>query len=405
MQLGKLVRFEVKKAVWNKFFIFACLIVLAANTLLWCPSRPGFGNARRVTYYTKEHCKILNELTQEEWQEYEKVMSERYGDEIFSPTYIITQAELMEVPGYLSEDYSDATIIGEYTSLLEQNKKNTAMNEKVLESAKKFGREALKKENAYEIRRNLNIISLYSKPREKIHYIQRSWNEFAFNLHPMPLTLLLVLLSCAGIFSKEKEQQTELILYTTKNGKGKTLAAKYIAAALCAIGITVLIQVNNLVIIAINNGFLGFSQPVTAIEELILCPYAITVGEYVGIATLMKLFGAVLMALLFGVISSYSGNSVISYAVGALVLSGSILLVFFSPRWELLAGPLTFFKNNRYFSSYYTANLFGYPVPWLIIQLVLWTVLAAVLIFMSGLHRGCWKVKRKRNRQRGRENA
>lgn len=71
-----------------------------------------------------------------------------------------------------------------------------------------------------------------------------------------------------------------------------------------------------------------------------------------------------------------SKNGIISYGVGAILLGGSLALSYFPPKLELLSGPLALLQPQRYFASYYTANLFGFPVPWILVQLVLWSLLA-----------------------------
>ncbi len=88
----------------------------------------------------------------------------------------------------------------------------------------------------------------------------------------MLLVFLMVLLTCAGNVSGERDRQTWLLLHTAKNGKGKTLTAKYLAGAASAAVLTILFQLTSLGAILFRGGLLGFNQPVAALEQLRLFP-------------------------------------------------------------------------------------------------------------------------------------
>ena len=90
-----------------------------------------------------------------------------------------------------------------------------------------------------------------------------------------------------------------------------------------------------------------------------------------------------MLSVLLQTISALCRSSVISYGVGAVVLGGCALLAYFPPRAELLAGPLSLANPLKYFETYYTANLFGFPVLWAVVQAVLWSALCAISIFLA----------------------
>lgn len=381
MQLGKLVFFEMKKAIGKKFFVAVFFLLLLVNSLLWCKNLSTFGNAREVTNMYGESCRVLAELTPEERDAFESAMIETYGEEVFLASFF-PPAEMLSAPGYF-RDLDDFGMVTTYRELQKINEENTRVYENVLKAAKNFGREAVKEGNDYEIRRNLSIIRLYSAPREKIQYFVYGWKTFLFGSHTMILVLLLVLLICAGIFTKETESQAWLLLHTAKNGKGKTLAAKFLTAAMCAAGITLLFQGTSLLTVFCNEGLLGGNQSIAGIQELKVFPFLFTVKQYALLAVLCQMFAAIIMSILFSAISAFSKSSVISYALGGLLLGGCTALLFYPPKTEWLAGPLSLMKPERYFQSFYTANLLGEPVLWAVVQVVLWSVLGAVCIVLS----------------------
>ena len=146
---------------------------------------------------------------------------------------------------------------------------------------------------------------------------------------------------------------------------------------------TILFQVASLGAILFRGGLLGFNQPVAALEQLRLFPYTVTLGQYVFLTLACQVFAAVVLSILLTTISALSRSSVISYAVGAIVLGGCLLLVYIPPKTEWLAGPLALSSPLKYFDSYDTANLFGFPVLWAVVQALLWCALSGVCVWLA----------------------
>lgn len=409
MGLWTLTRYELKKAVGGKFFLIVLCLLLIVDFVMLCGVREWFamqqsyedgtamaealspeeetffgflGSARRVTNLLREEYEVFNALSPQERTEFENTMKEKYGETVFDE-FVIPTDEMLAYPGYLGDKLSDFAAVHLYSSLRQTNRENEELFENVIEAAKAFGREALQEGNDYEVRRNLRIIQLYNLPRGQITSEKRTWDQFLFDSPGMLFVFLMVLLSSACIFTKENEQQTWLLLHTAKNGKGKTMAAKYLAAAISAAGLTILFQLTTLGSIYFCSGLLGANQPLTIIEELKLFPFPMTVWQYALLALGCQVFAAVVLSILLSTVSALSKSSVISYAVGALLLGGSVLLLYYPPRSEWLAGPLALAQPLRYFESFYTANIFGFPVLWVVIQAVLWSILVAVGILLS----------------------
>ncbi len=128
---------------------------------------------------------------------------------------------------------------------------------------------------------------------------------------------------------------------------------------------------------------MGFNQPVAALEQLRLFPlYRDRGAVCLSDAGLPGLCGSGPFHLLT-TISALSRSSVISYAVGAIVLGGCLLLVYIPPKTEWLAGPLALSSPLKYFDSYDTANLFGFPVLWAVVQALLWCALSGVCVWLA----------------------
>lgn len=384
MQVWKLTRFELKKAVGSRFFAAAFLVLFTVNCLFWCGNFGGFGVSRKIAEYEEGAYAILDGMTPEEFADFQESMISKYGEDTFSP-YLDAPEEMMQRPGYFGDVCSDWDLVRLHVHMKMNTDNNEEAFARVLNAAKGFGREALLAGDDYEVRQNLNIIRLYSVPRAGLTRLVGGWNTFLFGNHTMLLVFLLILQCSAGSFTKEKEQQTFLLLHTAKNGKGKTLAAKFLASAVCAAGFTLLFQGGSLLTIYLNYGLVGVGQTVAGIQELRLCPFALTVGQYVLLALACQVFAAVVLSVLLTAVSALSRSSVLSYGACMVLTGACVWRLFDPPRSEWFAGPLALARPERYFASYYTADFFSYPLLWAAAQVILWCVLGAVLILLAGL--------------------
>lgn len=399
-----LVPFELKKVVKNRFFGIALCLILFANLVLNCGLRPwhayclkmqefsgdvpGFldyiSEERKETRMVESEYSPFVTMSQEEKAAFEASMEAAYGKDVFSPDFELPSKSFSAHTAGLGDEISDGKAIIRYSSLRDVNAKQQKSIDLVLESAKEFGRDALASGNHYEIRRNLDIIRLYSKPAREISSTARGWDEFLFDSPmTMALTCLMILLASVTTFSGELERGTWLILHTAKNGKRKTMLAKYLAAAIIAAGIMVLMELTSAVGVCIQGGFFGGEQPVTALPQLHLCPWHLTILQYAAIQMTFRLLTAVLFSILICSISALSPSDLVSYSAGVLFLGACLLPTFLPPESELLTGPLTLAQPLRLFRSYATADIVTFPIPWLVVHLVVWVVLTAAAVWLA----------------------
>ncbi len=402
-----LIRFELKKLAGNKFFFVALAVMIAACILLNCGYREYTAEIEEVKSwgiedYTPapflESCEMTRKnvamrrenyapflgRTDAELETFAADMMEKYNLNVLDMDALISLGDrAMEETGYWGTDDSDNALILAY-SLLDGRDDVLAQNmDKVIRSAQAFGREALEDGDNYGIRRNQQIIRLYSVPRGDIRSDVRGWNSLALNNNTILFVGLMLLLTCAGSVSGEQDRQTWLLLHTAKNGKGKTLAAKYGAGILLAAGLTVLFHGVLAGCVWFHSGLMGITQPVAAVDELSLAPYPWTVWQYLLVCLGCNLFAAAALSVVLTTVSALAKNSILAYGAGALVLGGCLWLALQPPRNEWLSGPLAISQTTRFFDSYHTADLFGFPVLWVVVLAVLWTALGLLLAILA----------------------
>lgn len=400
--VGKLIRFELKKQLSDPFFVIALCLLIVINILLTCGIREytdekkdyeessgqefpwdfweyrgGFMDGILSSVKNTRECYAM--ITAE-GEDFAAAIAKKYGQEVLDINGAQSE-EMYKTPGYFGENWNDATMVTAYQNVQTWNKELDVALRKVVAAAKDYGREALEDKDNYGIRRNKDIIKLYTVPRGEITSPIKGWVTFLFDSPTMLFVFLLVLLACGGSFSRERERQTVFLLHTSKNGKGRTLAAKYLSGVLVAAGLTVLLQTVTLASVWFKEGLLGLNQPAAAMAQLTLLSWPMSVGGYVVVHLVCQILTAALLSVLINTISALSKTSVISYVAGVLVLG--LLLVAQSAKTQLLMGPLSLADPVRYFDTYCTANLFGFPVLWVILQSTLWLVFCALCVYTA----------------------
>ena len=399
--LRKLVRYELKKQLSGPFLVIVLVLLLAVNVLLNC-------GLREYADLVEDYKVNLGQVYPQSFWEYSQsqngfdyswgiyttlntdmdgfaaAMVEKYGEDCFEVVHDFfarLPEEAYKRPGYFGDEWNDEQMISRYASLMDKNEELTKMLGRAVEAAKVYGREALEAGDNYGIRRNIDIIELYTVPRGQITSAIRGWNDVLFGTYTMLFVFLMILLSCGGSFCAEREKQTVLLLHTSKYGKGMTMIAKYLSGAVIAAGLTVIFQLSTMGAVWFKEGFMGLNQPAAAMEQLIMLSWPMKVWQYALVHLGCQILAAVLLSVIVNSISALSKTSILSYVAGVLVLG--LLLVAQNAKSEWLMGPLSLADPVRYFDSYCTANIFGFPVLWVILQTLLWAVLCGGCVYLA----------------------
>jgi hypothetical protein len=256
----------------------------------------------------------------------------------------------------------------------------------IVERARRFGSMALAEGDAYNVRRKLNIIEKYSQMPGLGFAQTQNWNNYYSNKVPEVLVMLLVILLTSTIFTKEHSFNT--ILLTTKNGLRQTFLAKISAASLLSFLLSVLCSLFILSLYHLRYNLAGLSKPIISVDSMAISYLSLTIWQYTLLFIAVKAFGAALLALICCFISSLSHGNLFAYAYCTIFLGFSYVYsnTFDRPQVrEIFKMPdLTlWFKPERYFSGYFTANVLGYPVPWVWIRFICWLLLSALLVFIG----------------------
>ncbi len=409
---GKLVLYELKKSLKDRFVPVIMMVLLMISAIPFCLlgeyadamrqykmagvqtiSLPAYvKNMRDAGKERMEKSRVFTRMTALERETFENSMREKYGEDVFTAEFLPPQEGMAELPGVLGEKVSDLEAIFMVRDLMRENKEIQADMENVIRSAKALGRDAVRREDDYAVRRNLKIIELYSVKRKEARGIILGWDQFLFSGQSAVCAFLLILLVSAGSFAREKDEGVRDFLMTARNGKGRTAFAKYAACGITGGAVAFLCWLASLAGTGLTVGLCGHEESVCRLAELRFCPWPLTIGEYALIMLLCQVLAGVFVAILLAALSAVMPGGAVSYAAGVLLLGVFLRLLYALPRREYLAGPASLADPRRFFASYYTADAFGYPMQWLLLQ----TLLMTAACFAFALLGSCAYVRRLR---------
>ncbi len=382
----RLVQYELKKLLQNRFFLLAGGILFLAELALSVEVWSNIGSYRKVAAMVVKPYEWIVSADETELENFREKMIQKYGEYVLdSDVPVFTDPRLFNLPGYLGKDIADFSVLTAYHEYIRKNQEIADNTDHTVRMAKLLGREALKNTDDYAVRRNQQIIRRYSKERPEtsgyIRGLDKVLCESDFTMIPV---LLLVILMSANLFSKEQTGRNHLLILTSEKGAAPVAIAKFFTGILSAILMTVVFQTASILFRAFDTGLYGWSDPVQSIETLSLCPFILLIRAGVIWMIVFRCIAACMTAVLCTFLSILIKEEVFSYAAAAVLVFLSVLPLFLSSGFlsngGFLLSPASFAVPDRFVRSWYTANVFSFPVLWLTICLIGQLVVQVVLI-------------------------
>jgi len=382
-----LVLYELKKLLQNRFLFLTAGILLLAELALSVDEWSTIGSYRKIAGMINKHYDWLSSADESELDSFRKEMIQKYGEDILDPNApIVTDTRLYDLPGYLGEGIQDISILMAYREHVRKNQEISDDTAYTVRMAKLLSQEASKKSDDYAVRRNRQIIRRYSVERPVASgYIIGLDKFLCESERTMIPILLLVFLLSANQFSKEWTGRNHLLILSSEKGTVPEAIAKFFVGIIYAILITIVFQTVSILFRACDTGLYGWTDPVQVVEALRLCPFILPVWAGVIWMIVFRCIAACTIAVLCTIISILIREEVFSYACASALILLSILSLFVSSGFlskdGFLLSPASLALPDRFVRSWYTANVFSFPVLWLLICLFGQLVLQSVLIF------------------------
>lgn len=217
--------------------------------------------------------------------------------------------------------------------------------------------------------------------------------QYAFwNLEDNSYIFLYILFVCAffcNIFTVENESGMHRILYSSKLGKSGLFKRKIAAGLICSLGIAFIFTAVPFFSVWTRRvlSFKLLNQPLQSVDYFELCPFSLTVGEYLLLSFAMHFLVAVLILSLIAVCSAFLKNGVVVLAISAILSIGMTAVTLPDESEIALAarrlGGCGLLSLQKYLVQYDTVNVFGIPIMSFYITVTFTVLLSVVLLLIA----------------------
>lgn len=394
-----LSRFEFKKLFIKKSLLviiaFMCLfniINIVRHYNIYADSRHNDATVNNARYAV---LKVYSgELTEEKLNEIYRMRS-LAQELVFSGNYSLKYDPDKYYSGYA---YGDAMI---FIELAEEADRLVGYSDNFSELTSQ-AEELLKKDyiNDYYQKINQKTAEIYSS-RELTTLTNNSGisDFFDYNFSSV-LCIILLILGTVLIFTADKDAGADVYLESSVNGKGKSAAAKLIAASLYTLVLTLLFFVIDLISFIVLLRIDGLEQPLYSLANYFSTPYTMPIWQFIILYFLFRLLGLLCITALAAAITVILKTPILSVIASFVFFMAMILCKTYclaeNRRWINLINPLVPITAPKYTKRYDNVNILSEPVMFIgaaVLGVLILTALAVCTVIVLSSLKGTSKKK------------
>jgi hypothetical protein len=228
--------------------------------------------------------------------------------------------------------------------------------------------------------------SLLGKVDTEVEYVYGWGSYFAYD--SVNIFIFFAVLTISGIvFIYDKDIGFSPIIGTAKKGRLKTAAAKIGAAAVFCFGTVITFTLSSFLIFGVVIGYSPASSAMQCISDYVYCPFALTVGQYFLLSTVIRIVAVMLWSVAVLILSVIFYKYILTYIAGAVLFG--INFLFYSFDYLGTSNPLEFLNllsaasPGTFALRYRAVNIFGYAFDLIVVFWVSFCVLITVLILIT----------------------
>lgn len=219
----------------------------------------------------------------------------------------------------------------------------------------------------------------------------RGWNEyFSFQLPSVMLVIALVGTLCT-IFTEDRRVGMENILHISKYGGKSNIGAKLFFIGIISSVITIVFTAAPLLILSLTSGLSSLNHPIQMVDALMYCPVKLTIGQYLVLYFVLRIFIFTVFSLLVAVVNQFFENDKFAFVTAAILVISGVFLSAIEPAstyYFLAKFSITELAGiNILFEKYRGLNIFGHCVDYLSFMLIVVLFVTIFLITVSLIHK------------------
>lgn len=357
--------YEFKKNFFNPAIIFIIIIFLFLNALM-CQTII----ERQTIEYTKEfvdaHKKIYQNVSGKISKEnIDFVISEknRLNSIILSGEYDTNFDLSNTYTGYI---FSDNNLINTLYDDIYYSYNYSNYSNQIKEAAQINSDKYLKKDNVILSKEYKFMATCFDNRNISSFYTTKGWDKYLSYSFSNLLVVLIIIVGCAPIFSKEKECGMSILLKTTICGKKKITFYKIMVVVLFSFLITIIFSTQDFIIFKYNYSLTGFLNPIYSISEFKNTGLNITIVEYLILNFFAKWLGILNISILVIIISSFNKSDTISLLCNLFVFFIHILIYLNFNSYSFLS-LMNIYTFTNSFNVLNIAGIITHTIYWLIL--------------------------------------
>ena len=385
----KLIVFELKKLLGMRF-LRVCLLMLLA--ICFALSFFAAENSQKDTVPYKE-LEAFFDLYFENRAEMDAYYNELVRGEIHDPMQ--EQRPQQSEQKYAPDGYTDLQIFSVLYAAIEQAQGHPERMDGVVESAEKNLAEFRAMgipESSYNYRLQQKIIHTYTELKSTVRIgIEPTcgWEIYFNHSAQNALLFVLVLLVSVCIVSCDRTVGMLSVVACTKRGKTGLAGAKILALLLAVVCLVLLFSLFSFAAIGLAGGYSSASNAIQSVPGFALCPYALSIGQYLAFSLLLRIVAFCLFAAVSSLICTLIHNRACAFGAGLLLLGSQYALnniSYINPdsAWKNL-NLIALADASPLFARLRTCNLLSLPCPCVPLAVGLGIILTALFFVLFGV--------------------
>lgn len=342
------------------------------------------------SYQTMKEMKIAYDDAWYEWLE--NSMLGPYGDpaleeEPKSPEFPSTYYEGMSDYSFFDNYYKNVLTAEGYETLITEKRENARQT---VFNYQNSGYP----EDSYAFRSQVDFWILYGEALEQVHpdgTVSYGWDLYWQYDGTGLFLLLAAIFAGSRLFTVERDSGMDVIVRTSRRGRGQLALSKIGAAALWMLAASVVFHLSSLLTAAYQCGLSSPFAPVQQTSVMLYCPYPLSqLGAYL-LTVLFSALAAWTVCLLAAGLTLLLKRALPAIAVTALLVGAEFILADGTNEFLKSVNLLTATSGYVLWSRWLPIHIFEAPVsilPIILTTLALLLLVAAMLCTERWVHRG-----------------
>ncbi len=369
--MGQIVRFEWlkmkrKRYIWN----LLCILIVINSYHIFQISQSG---KTMMEGHEKIERQVEGKITDEKIS-FVTAHYKKYLKMVQEGTFSKEGNQKGTYTGYIMGDYNEFEV---YYNTLKDLYEYQERARKICEQAKDNAYFYAKRNNTYEMERNLKIYHSFHGRKITDYYEREDTQNYLEYDFSTLLMVIMVLISISGIWIYEKEHDMLVLMNCSEMPMTIIIIGKFLCMLLMGLLFTVVFAVDDYICHSIFSSIKALNQPLYSIEDYFFTGFRGSILQYMLYSVWLKYIAVEFIAMCIFVLSYFFRDGMKVVCIGTGLYGGMIAICLYT-RW--IVNPVALLSNSNYMRKLATVALSGHSYDYLLM-----VVCVLCLLVLGGL--------------------